>query len=161
MYLKSPPRAATARLAPLARDRALPSTSGSEVREKTNGAPAPARPSASAPLEIATVRAAWTTVLEQMRERSIARAAQLLTAEPLAIEGATVVVSFADDFARGVWQDKQRPELERDLSSVLGIDVRVKCVRQPPREAPPATEDPMLRAALETFRRPERILEVE
>ena len=52
-------------------------------------------------------------------------------------------------------------ELERDLSSVLGVDVRVKCVRQPPREAPPATEDPMLRAALETFRRPERILEVE
>ncbi|MBI2324899.1 MAG: DNA polymerase III subunit gamma/tau, partial [Chloroflexi bacterium] len=90
---QGPSRAAAARLAPVARDRALPSTSGSEVREKTNGAPAPARPSASAPLEIDSVRAAWTTVLERTRERSIGKAAQLLTAEPLAVEGATVVVS--------------------------------------------------------------------
>ena len=131
---------------------------------RRDGPPAgasPGRAATPATLEIDTVRAAWTTVLERTRERSIGKAAQLLTAEPLAVEGATVVLSFADDFARGVWQDKQRPELERDLSSVLGVDVRVKCVRQPPREAPPATEDPMLRAALETFRRPERILEVE
>jgi len=44
---------------------------------------------------------------------------------------------------------------------VLGVDVRVRCVRQTAPPETPATEDPMLRAALETFRRPERILEVE
>ncbi len=91
----------------------------------------------------------------------MAKAAQLLTAEPVAIEGSTVVVGFADDFARSWWQDRQRGDLERELSSALGIDVRVRCVRQPAQGVPPATEDPMLRAALETFRRPERILEVE
>ncbi len=86
----------------------------------------------------------------------------LLTAEPLAIDGTTVVIGFADDFARGQWQDRHRPELERDLSTALGCDVRVRCVRQTaPTAVPAATEDPMLRAALETFRRPERILEVE
>jgi len=121
----------------------------------------PARAVGSSAIAIEHVRSAWVTVVERTRERSIGKAAQLLTAEPLAVEGATIVLSFADDFARGVWQDRQRPELERDLSTVLGVDVRVKCVRQPPRDAPPATEDPMLRAALETFRRPERILEVE
>ena len=120
-----------------------------------------ARPSVEASVGIENVRAAWASVVERTRERSIGKAAQLLTAEPLAVEGATIVLSFADDFARGVWQDRQRPELERDLSSVLGVVVRVRCVRQPPRDAAPATEDPMLRAALETFRRPERILEVE
>jgi DNA polymerase-3 subunit gamma/tau len=112
-------------------------------------------------IAIEHVRTAWATVVERTRDRSIAKAAQLLHAEPLSIESGTVVVAFADEFARGVWQERQRPELERDLSSVLGVDVRVRCVRQPARPATPATEDPMLRAALETFRRPERILEVE
>ena len=107
------------------------------------------------------MRSAWTTVVERTRDRSIGKAAQLLHAEPLSIDGGTIVIAFTDEFARGVWQERQRPELERDLSSVLGTDVRVRCVRQPARPATPATEDPMLRAALETFRRPERILEVE
>jgi hypothetical protein len=132
--------------------RAEPAPKPAAVEPKPNGTT----------VAIEVVRSAWATVVERTRERSIGKAAQLLTAEPLAVEGATIVLSFADDFARGVWQDRQRPELERDLSSVLGVDVRVRCVRQPPRgEAPPATEDPMLRAALETFRRPERILEVD
>jgi len=124
--------------------------------------PAAAARTGDAKIEIATVRTAWSAVIERTRERSIGKAAQLLTAEPLAVEGATIVLGFADDFAKGVWQERQRPELERDLSSVLGVDVRVRCVRQPaPAAAAPAIEDPMLRAALETFRRPERILEVE
>jgi hypothetical protein len=107
------------------------------------------------------VRGAWTTVVEHTRDRSIAKAAQLLHAEPVSVESGTITIAFADDFARGVWQDRQRPELERDLSSALGVDVRVRCVRQSAKAATPATDDPMLRAALETFRRPERILEVE
>ncbi len=115
----------------------------------------------STPIGIEHVRAAWISVVERAQERSIAKAAQLKAAELLTIEGTTIVIAFADDFARGVWQDRQRGELERDLSGALGADVRVRCVKQPARPAPPATEDPMLRAALETFRRPERILEVE
>ena len=107
------------------------------------------------------MHAAWTTVVEHTRDRSIAKAAQLLHAEPVSVESGTITIAFADDFARGVWQERQRPELERDLSSALGAEVRVRCVRQTVKPATPATEDPMLRAALETFRRPERILEVE
>jgi DNA polymerase III subunit gamma/tau len=122
----------------------------------------PGRALSEGTLELDRVRTVWTLVVERTRERSIGKAAQLLSAEPLAIEGSTIVLGFADDFARGVWQDRQRPELERDLSSALGRDVRVRCVRQTaPAAVPSATEDPMLRAALETFRRPERILEVE
>lgn len=113
-------------------------------------------------VDLAQVREAWSSVVELTRARSISKASQLLSAEPLAIDGLTVVLGFANDFARSFWQDRERPELERDLSSALGTTVRVKCVRQTaPETAPPATEDPMLRAALETFRRPERILEVE
>ncbi|MDE3112988.1 MAG: DNA polymerase III subunit gamma/tau [Chloroflexota bacterium] len=116
----------------------------------------------AAGIEITAVKHAWTVICERTREESIGRAAQLLAAEPLGIEGSTIVVGFADDFARGVWQDRRRPELERDLSSILGCEVRVRCVKQTaPPAVPAATEDPMLRAALETFRRPERILEVE
>jgi len=123
--------------------------------------PAKESGAASPAVDLTTVRTAWVSVVERTRDRSVAKAAQLLTAEPVAIDGATVIVGFADDFARGKWQERHRPELERDLSSVLGVEVRVRCVRQPAPAAPPATEDPMLRAALETFRRPERILEVE
>ena len=38
--------------------------------------------------------------------------------------------------------------------------VRVRCVRQPGTESAPP-DDPMLRAALETLGRPERIMEIE
>lgn len=126
-----------------------------EQPESPTGAASPA-------VDLESVRVAWTTVVERVRGRSVSKASQLMTAEPLAIEGMTVVVGFADDFARSYWQDRERPALESDLSDVLSTAVRVKCVRQStPATAPPATEDPMLRAALETFRRPERILEVE
>jgi DNA polymerase-3 subunit gamma/tau len=152
-----------------------PARAAGEERPSTGDGPTRgnvlARPSAesadtkqkgTSTIELVAVRQAWTTVVERTRERSVAKAAQLGTAEPVAVDGVTVVVGFADDFARGMWQDRQRPELERDLSAALGTDVRIRCVKQTPSpEAAPATEDPMLRAALETFRRPERILEVE
>ena len=118
---------------------------------------------ASPAVTLERVRTAWEVVLERTRERSIGNAAQLVKAEPVAIEGGTIVIAFSDDFAR-IRGDKQRPELERDLSEILGSAVRVRCVKQPAATATnmqPATEDPMLRAALETFRRPDRILEVE
>jgi chromosomal replication initiation ATPase DnaA len=110
------------------------------------------------------VRAAWKQLLERTQERSIAKAAQLVKAEPVAIEGGTIVIAFSDEFARNIWGDRQRPELERDLGDIIGAAIRVRCVKQPAAAATntqPATEDPMLRAALETFRRPDRILEVE
>lgn len=117
-------------------------------------------PATKGQLHIDAVREAWEHVLERTRERSMGNAAQMQWAEPTAVDGNTIVLAFANDFARN-YMDPRRGDLEREMSSLLGVDVRVRCVKQPPREATPATEDPMLRAALETFRRPERILEVE
>jgi DNA polymerase III subunit gamma/tau len=118
---------------------------------------------ASPGVTLQSVRSAWDQLLERAQERSIAKAAQLVKAEPVAIEGGTIVLAFSDEFARQMW-DRQRPELERDLGELVGTAMRVRCVKQPAAAATntqPATEDPMLRAALETFRRPDRILEVE
>ena len=129
-------------------------------------AAADARPmgAASPTVTLEQVRTAWADLLARTQVRSLAKAAQLVKAEPVAIEGGTVVIAFSDDFARNIWGDRQRPELERDLGDILGAAVRVRCVKQPAAAATntqPATEDPMLRAALETFRRPDRILEVD
>ncbi|HAF09162.1 MAG TPA: DNA polymerase III subunit gamma/tau [Chloroflexi bacterium] len=131
----------------------------------TAAAPGAARPigAASPGVTLQRVRSAWDQLLERVQERSIAKAAQLVKAEPVAIEGGTIVLAFSDEFARQMW-DRQRPELERDLGELVGTAMRVRCVKQPAAAATntqPATEDPMLRAALETFRRPDRILEVE
>jgi chromosomal replication initiation ATPase DnaA len=83
-------------------------------------------------------------------------------AEPVTVEGSTVVIGFDNDFARAYWQDRYRGELEQGLSDRLSLTVRVRCVVQTlPADSPSPAEDPMLRAALETFRRPERIMEIE
>ena len=162
----APSRAATTPAPParsqavvdLAERRAqLPARPASTTDQRPIGAASPS-------VTLERVRTAWEGLLERTQERSIAKAAQLVKAEPVAIEGGTVVIAFSDDFARNIWGDRQRPELERDLSDLLGAVVRVRCVKQPAAAATntqPATEDPMLRAALETFRRPDRILEVE
>jgi DNA polymerase-3 subunit gamma/tau len=115
---------------------------------------------ASGALAIDRVRLAWGELVERTKERSVGKAAQLVRAEPLGVEGATVVIGFTDEFARSVWQDRRRAELERDLSVLLEREVRVRCIRSQPRDGA-QVEDPMLRAALETFRTPERILEIE
>ncbi len=137
-------------------------------RRTATVAPAPAPDVArtgGAPTTLVTferVRAAWNTLVEHTMERSVGKAAQLAKAEPLSMEGTVVVLGFADDFALTIYQDKGRLELEQSLSTMLGTAIRVRCVKTTtPKDATPAIEDPMLRAALETFRRPERILEVE
>ena len=130
----------------------------------TSAAPPVAGKGAASPgVTLQKVRSAWDQLLERAQERSIAKAAQLVKAEPVAIEGGTIVLAFSDEFARQMW-DGRRPELERDLGELVGTAMRVRCIKQPAAGATntqPATEDPMLRAALETFRRPDRILEVE
>jgi hypothetical protein len=115
---------------------------------------------ASPIVKLETVREAWGELVERAKERSIGKAAQLAKAEPLAIDGATIVVGFGEEFARLLWQEKRRPELEQDLSEILKTTVRVKCVRQ--AGVPEAvTDDPMLRAAIDTLGRPDRIMEIE
>jgi DNA polymerase-3 subunit gamma/tau len=117
------------------------------------GAPSPV-------VKLETVRKAWGELVDRTKERSIGKAAQLAKAEPLAIEGATIVIGFGEEFARVLWQEKRRSELEQDLSEILKSTIRVKCVRQAGvPEA--ATDDPMLRAAIDTLGRPDRIMEIE
>jgi DNA polymerase-3 subunit gamma/tau len=118
-----------------------------------------ARPPAVA---LESVRKAWDELVERAKEQSVGKASQLKKAEPLAIEGATIVIGFDNEFARTFWQDKRRSELERDLSEILNAAIRVKCVRQPGTpDLTTAGDDPMLRAALETLGRPDRIMEIE
>ena len=119
----------------------------------TIGAPSPV-------VKLETVRKAWGDLVERAKERSIGKAAQLAKAEPLAIDGVTIVIGFGEEFARLLWQEKRRPELEQDLSEILKTTIRVRCVRQAGvPEA--ATDDPMLRAAIDTLGRPDRIMEIE
>ena len=165
------PKSATAKAAPSAPEPAPRSQAVVDLAERRAQQTSPVASAVSAgPIGAASpgvtlqrVRSAWDQLLERAQERSIAKAAQLVKAEPVAIEGGTIVLAFSDEFARQMW-DRQRPELERDLGELVGTAMRVRCVKQPAAAATntqPATEDPMLRAALETFRRPDRILEVE
>jgi DNA polymerase III subunit gamma/tau len=115
---------------------------------------------ASPAVKLENVRKAWGELVDRAKERSIGKAAQLAKAEPLAIEGATIVIGFGEEFARLLWQEKRRAELEQDLSEILKATIRVKCVRQ--AGVPEAvTDDPMLRAAIDTLGRPDRIMEIE
>jgi len=121
-----------------------------------------ARRAQAAALSLTEVQKAWFDLVAQAKAQSMGKAAHLLDAEPLTVEGSTVVIGFATDFARAYWQDRLRAELERGLSERLAIAVRVRCVVQAvPADAPPASDDPMHRAALEIFRRPDRIMEIE
>jgi DNA polymerase-3 subunit gamma/tau len=115
---------------------------------------------ASPVVKLESVRKAWGELVDRTKERSIGKAAQLAKAEPVAIEGATIVIGFGEEFARLLWQEKRRAELEQDLSEILKASIRVKCVRQPGvPEA--ASDDPMLRAAIDTLGRADRIMEIE
>ncbi|HEY8830550.1 MAG TPA: hypothetical protein VIM83_08140, partial [Candidatus Limnocylindria bacterium] len=165
------PKTVTAKAAPPSPEPAPRPRAVVDLAERRAQQPSPVASAISAgPIGAASpgvtlqrVRSAWDQLLERAQERSIAKAAQLVKAEPVAIEGGTIVLAFSDEFARQMW-DRQRPELERDLGELVGTAMRVRCVKQPAAAATntqPATEDPMLRAALETFRRPDRILEVE
>ena len=139
------PRASVTALA----DRRQPSDAG----PTTGGARTPA-------VALETVRKAWGELLERTRERSVGKAAQLAKADPLAIDGTTIVIGFGEEFARAMWQDRGRAQLEQDLSEILKTTVRVKCVRQPaPADA--VADDPMLRAFVDTLGRPDRIMEIE
>ena len=122
-------------------------------------APDPAAAGARAPVvALDDVRKAWGELVTRAKERSVGKAAQLATAEPIAIEGTMIVIGFGDDFARALWQDKGRLQLEQDLSEILNAGIRVKCVKQPGAHA---SDDPMLRALHDTIGRPGRIMEIE
>ncbi len=121
-----------------------------------------ARRAQTGSLTLGDVQKAWAEMVAHVKEQSVGKASHLVKAEPVTVEGSTIVIGFDSDFARAYWQDRYRVELEQGLSERLSLTVRVRCVVQKlPADAPSAAEDPMLRAALETFRRPERILEIE
>jgi DNA polymerase-3 subunit gamma/tau len=142
-------------------DRGTPTRAQARGPERSGVIDLAARRAQTA-LTLADVQKAWAEMVAHVRAQSVGKASQLVKAEPVTVEGSTVVIGFDNDFARAYWQDRYRGELEQGLSERLSLTVRVRCVVQTlPADAPSAAEDPMLRAALETFRRPERILEIE
>jgi len=154
--------------APVARPTTTPSDRGAPPRpqarapERSGVIDLAARRAQTATLTLADVQKAWAEMVAHVKEQSVGKASQLVKAEPVTVDGSTVVIGFDNDFARAYWQDRYRAELEQGLSERLSLTVRVRCVVQTlPADAPSPAEDPMLRAALETFRRPERILEIE
>ena len=170
---RSAPAAAPARSVPAAPARMAPRgdarTSGVGAATQSAATKAPsaivdlaARRAQQAAVSLADVQKAWVELVAQAKAQSLGKAAHLLDAEPLGIEGSTVTIGFATDFARAYWQDRLRSELEQGLSERLAIAIRVRCVVQAiPADAPAASDDPMHRAALEIFRRPDRIIEIE
>ncbi len=161
----APTRAAspeTVRIAPRVEVRPLASSGDAKKKEAGTVVDLAARRAQSAGVSLADVQKAWAELVAQAKAQSLGKAAHLNDAEPLGIEGSTVTIGFATDFARGFWQDRLRTELERGLSERLSLAIRVRCVVQAvPADAPAASDDPMHRAALEIFRRPDRIIEVE
>ena len=164
--------AAPARPAPPTPIRSAPRTeSAATSRLATAVAPARTEPGpivdlaqrrAQAQITLADVKRAWSELVSQATSQSIGKAAHLNEAEALSVDGVTVVIGFANDFARGYWNDRRREELERGLSERLSVTLRVRCVVQPlAADAPAASDDPMHRAAMEIFRRPDRIMEIE
>jgi DNA polymerase III subunit gamma/tau len=117
---------------------------------------------AQAALVLADVQKAWADFVAQTRAQSVAKAAHLNEAEPLSCDNGVVVIGFVTEFQRAYWQDRLRTELEQALSERLTVAVRVRCVVQAVKaDAPAASDDPMHRAALEIFRRPEKIMEID
>src|SRR5204863_3687528 len=74
---------------------------------------------ASPVVKLETVRKAWGELVERAKERSIGKAAQLAKAEPLAIDGATIVVGFGEDVARLLWRERRRPGLAQDPLEIV------------------------------------------
>jgi DNA polymerase-3 subunit gamma/tau len=143
-------------------DRGTPTRAQARTPERPGVIDLAARRAQTPALTLADVQKAWAEMVARVKEQSMGKASQLAKAEPVTVEGSTVVIGFDNDFARAYWQDRYRVELEQGLSERLSLTVRVRCVVQTlPADAPSPAEDPMLRAALETFRRPERILEIE
>jgi len=143
-------------------DRGTPARAHARTPDRSGVIDLAARRAQTGALTLADVQKAWAEMVARVKEQSVGKASQLVKAEPVTVEGSTVVIGFDNDFARAYWQDRYRVELEQGLSERLSLTVRVRCVVQTlPADAPSPTEDPMLRAALETFRRPERILEIE
>ncbi len=159
-----PKRAAVpaARSAAAPADRGTPTRAQARAPERSGVIDLAARRAQTGTLTLADVQRAWAEMVAHVKEQSVGKASHLVKAEPVTVEGSTIVIGFDNDFARAYWQDKYRGELEQGLSERLSLTVRVRCVMQTlPADAPSPADDPMLRAALETFRRPERILEIE
>ena len=169
---RAAPAAAPARQAPPTPVRTIPRAESQPVARAAAATDVKREPGAvvdlaarraqapSASLE--DVRKAWVELVAKAKAQSLGKAAHLNDAEPLSVEGSTVTIGFATDFARAYWQDRMRSELEQGLSERLSLTIRVRCVVQAvPADAPAASDDPMHRAALEIFRRPDRIMEIE
>jgi DNA polymerase-3 subunit gamma/tau len=168
---RAAPAATPARQAPPTPVRTVPRAEaqpaprpGATAETKTPGAviDLAARRAQAPSASLEDVRKAWVELVANAKAQSLGKAAHLNDAEPLSVDGSMVTIGFATDFARAYWQDRLRSELELGLSERLAVSIRVRCVVQAvPADAPAASDDPMHRAALEIFRRPDRIMEID
>lgn len=156
------PNRTAATASPTATSQRAVSATATAAREPGAVIDLAARRAQNDKLTLDDVKKAWADLVAQAKAKNLGRAAHLLDAEALSIDGSTVVIGFATDFARAYWHDRLRPELDRGLTERLGVPLKVRCVVLTiPANAPPVSDDPMHRAALEIFRRPDRIMEID
>ncbi len=106
------------------------------------------------PAEALTVQAVqeqWSAVLARFHKLNKSTEALLKDAQPVALEGNTVVIGFAYDLHRNrIENDKRgKAQIEQVISELLGKPLHVRCVLSPKKQKlKAAQDDPLVREAM-------------
>ncbi len=110
----------------------------------------------SQPPELEYIRQHWNDFVNACRgEGSRGNLDALLrrSCKPISLEGETLVLGFYAEFQKSKIEDpKYRRMVERKLKEVFGVPYQVKCVllpREKKTKPQPATENPLVKAALD------------
>lgn len=136
------------------------------------------RPEAAAPAQVQDVSldsvvARWDDVMKAVRKLKVGTHALLAVAKPGALNGGELILHFAQGYTfhkDQIARDEHRVVVERALRSVLGVELRVRCVTEEAAAPPdPASagaaasgaagepssggpeDDPLVRAVLDRF----------
>ncbi len=126
----------------------------------TTGAPAPPPPAAAPAAGVGTgsltleaLRERWASILKAVRAQSLPTEALLKSCALYSVEGNTVVLAWPSELLRDKFQDpraKAQALVEDILSHTFGFPVIIKnIVARKTRRGRPATEDPLIRRAVE------------
>lgn len=107
-------------------------------------------------LSIDHVRGSWRSVVDRVASQNGALGAVLDAAQPMAVEGETVVLGVPYTFhVRMIVEPRNRRVIEETWAKTLGTAVRLDCRpsqdEQRPARGPAGADDPVVRAALEIF----------